>query len=276
MPARCRACASASRPARHGRRQRRPRVSRRPLERGRPDPRRRGRGRERPRARLPAPAVRARGGRAALSRSALGRPEGEERLGALALGRAARRRGDADDLAALRRMVVRYAEQSEAFALRLFPHYRGQLRRGNTSFRPTDVDRPAAQLAPGRHPAARRRLPVEPDAGHAPAARVLQRQPAGRPRRWRVGEPFEAHARRYLGAIGQPLPGSAWLLATLGITKRRRTEYDHVMLQLHDRAKADLDFQRSASAGTRSTSRPARPGSSTATRCCTRRWAGST
>ena len=31
---------------------------------------------------------------------------------------------------------------------------------------------------------------------------------------------------------------------TTGITKRRRTEYDHVMLQLHDRAKADLGFQR--------------------------------
>ena len=50
--------------------------------------------------------------------------------------------GAADDLVALRRMVVRYAEQSEAFALRLFPHYRGRLRRGNTSFRPTDVTGP--------------------------------------------------------------------------------------------------------------------------------------
>jgi len=36
------------------------------------------------------------------------------------------------------------------------------------------------------------------------------------------------------------------LLATLGITKRRRTEYDHVMLQLHDRAKADAEFQRAS------------------------------
>jgi hypothetical protein len=47
--------------------------------------------------------------------------------------------GGADDLAALRAMIVRFAEQSEALALRLFPHYRGHLRRGNTSFRPTDV-----------------------------------------------------------------------------------------------------------------------------------------
>ena len=69
--------------------------------------------------------------------------------------------------------------------------------------------------------------------------------PDGAPRRWRVGEPFEAHARRYLGAIGRPLAGSAWLMHKAGITKRRRTEYDHVMLQLHDRAKADLGFQQS-------------------------------
>src|SRR4051812_3919557 len=41
--------------------------------------------------------------------------------------------GSPADLADLRAMVVRYAEQSEAFALRLFPHYRGHLRRGNTS-----------------------------------------------------------------------------------------------------------------------------------------------
>ena len=32
----------------------------------------------------------------------------------------------------------------------------------------------------------------------------------------------------------------------VGITKRRRTEYDHVMLQLHDHAKADLEFQHDA------------------------------
>jgi hypothetical protein len=70
--------------------------------------------------------------------------------------------------------------------------------------------------------------------------------PNGEPRRWRVGEPFEAHAQRYLAAIPRPLPGSAWLMDAVGITKRRRTEYDHMMLQLHDRAKADAAFQSSS------------------------------
>jgi hypothetical protein len=154
--------------------------------------------------------------------------------------------GDASDLAALRRMVVRYAEQSEALALRLFPHYRGRLRRGNSSFRPTDVSGPPRSWRQDDTRLHVDAFPSNPMQGTRLLRVFCNVNPAGRPRRWRVGEPFEAHARRYLGAIGAPLPGSAWLLATLGITKRRRTGYDHLMLQLHDRAKADAEFQRSS------------------------------
>ena len=144
-------------------------------------------------------------------------------------------------------MIVRYAEQSEALALRLFPHYRGHLRRGNTSFRPTDVAGPRAQLAPGRHPAARRRLPVEPDAGHAAAARLLQRQPE---RRGRAGGASASRSRRTRGATSARSAGRC--RARPGCWRRSASpsgaapSYDHLMLQLHDRAKADLEFQRSA------------------------------
>ncbi len=34
------------------------------------------------------------------------------------------------------------------------------------------------------------------------------------------------------------------MLAALHVTKGLRSEYDHLMLGLHDRAKADLDYQR--------------------------------
>jgi hypothetical protein len=154
--------------------------------------------------------------------------------------------GDAGDLAALRAMVVRFAEQSEALALRLFPHYRGHLRRGNTSFRPTDV---AGRVRSWRQDDTRLHVdafPSNPMQGTRLLRVFNNVNPRGEPRRWRVGEPFEAHARRYLDRVGRPLPGSAWLMATTGITKRRRTEYDHVMLQLHDRAKADADFQQTS------------------------------
>jgi len=154
--------------------------------------------------------------------------------------------GAADDLQALRAMIVRFAEHSEALALRLFPHYRGQLRRGNTSFRPTDV---AGRVRSWRQDDTRLHVdafPSNPMQGTRLLRVFSNVNPNGEPRRWRVGEPFEAHAARYRGSLGRPLPGSAWLMAAVGITKRRRTDYDHAMLQLHDHAKADAEFQRTS------------------------------
>ena len=149
------------------------------------------------------------------------------------------------DLAALRALIVRYAEHSEAFVLRLFPHYTGHLQRGNSSFRPTQV---ATRQLSWRKDDTRLHVdafPSNPMHGTRLLRVFSNVNPAGQPREWRVGEPFEEHARRYLPKIGRPLPLSAWLLHSAGITKRRRTEYDHLMLQLHDRAKADAEFQQS-------------------------------
>jgi hypothetical protein len=154
--------------------------------------------------------------------------------------------GSASELAALKAMIVRYADQSEAFALRLFPHYRGHLVRGNTSFRPVNV---AGRETSWRKDDTRLHVdafPSNPMHGTRLLRVFCNVNPNGEARRWRVGEAFEDHARRYLPQISKPLPGSAWLLEKSGITKRRRTEYDHVMLQLHDRAKADADFQRNS------------------------------
>jgi len=151
--------------------------------------------------------------------------------------------GNPTELAALKAMITRYADFAEAFALRLFPHYRGHLQRGNTSFRPVDV---AGRATSWRKDDTRLHVdafPSNPMHGTRLLRVFCNVNPSGRPREWRVGEPFEAHAKRYLPAIKPPLPGSAWLMERTGVTKRRRTEYDHVMLQLHDRAKADAAFQ---------------------------------
>ncbi len=154
--------------------------------------------------------------------------------------------GAVEDLSALRALIVRFAECSEAFALHLFPHYRGQLRRGNTSFRPTDV---AGRVRSWRQDDTRLHVdafPSNPMQGTRLLRVFCNINPDGAPRRWRVGEPFEAHARRYLAKLKPPLPGATWLMAATGITKRRRSQYDHLMLQLHDRAKGDAEFQRTS------------------------------
>jgi len=154
--------------------------------------------------------------------------------------------GTAAELAALKAMIVRYADQSEAFALRLFPHYRGHLVRGNTSFRPVNV---AGRETSWRKDDTRLHVdafPSNPMHGTRLLRVFCNVNPNGEARRWRVGENFTDHARRYLPTISKPFPGSAWLMEKTGITKRRRTEYDHVMLQLHDHAKADAEFQRNS------------------------------
>ena len=201
--------------------------------------------------------------------------EGEEHLGALARRRTARRRRRPDDLSALRRMILRYPAQSEALALRLFPHYRGHLRRGNTSFRPADV---AGRARSWRQDDTRLHVdsfPSNPMHGTRLLRVFCNLNPHGEPRRWRVGEPFEAHARRFLAAIPRPLPGSAWLLATLRITKPRRTDTTTSCCSCTTVPRPTLDLSARRAHRRASTSPRAPPGSSTATRCCMRRWAGS-
>ncbi len=146
--------------------------------------------------------------------------------------------------AALKAMLLRWRGQAMALVERLFPHYRGHMGTGNASFRPYAVEgrqRSWRQDDSRMHVDA---FPSNPSRGQRLLRVFTNLNPHGQPRVWRVGEPFEDFARRHIAQIGRPLPGSAWAMNALGITKRRRSEYDHFMLQLHDRGKADLDWQR--------------------------------
>jgi len=53
-------------------------------------------------------------------------------------------------------------------------------------------------------------------------------------------------ARRLLPRVRRMRPGEASILSALFVTKGRRSEYDHLMLGLHDCAKADLEYQRTS------------------------------
>lgn len=151
--------------------------------------------------------------------------------------------GPAEDLAALQAMIRRFAAQSQQLVDRLFPHYRGKLRAGNASLRPFAVE--------GRESSWRKddtrlhvdAFPSNPTRGVRLLRVFTNLNRDGKPRVWRVGEPFADLAERYAPRLRSALPGSAWLLQALHVTKSRRTPYDHAMLQLHDMAKADAAFQ---------------------------------
>lgn len=147
---------------------------------------------------------------------------------------------------ALRKLLLRY----RAFALdlidRFFPAYAGKLTAAGTSYRPFDVD---TRKLSWRRDDTRLHVDAFPSnpLGDKRILRVFRNvDAAGRSRVWRVGEDFASMADRFLPRVPRYSPLSARLLAAIGITKARRSEYDHVMLHLHDELKKDLDYQASA------------------------------
>jgi hypothetical protein len=126
----------------------------------------------------------------------------------------------------------------------LFPRYAPHLKRARTSYRPHGA---AGRAVSWRKDDTRLHVdafPSRPNGGERILRVFCNVNPHGDDRVWRVGEPFEAMARRLLPRVRARVPGEAALLAALHVTKGVRSRYDHLMLGLHDRAKADLDYQR--------------------------------
>jgi hypothetical protein len=154
--------------------------------------------------------------------------------------------GTPEDLAELTAVLARFADSAESLVKVLFPRYVGFLRRGFTSYRTARVE---GRVTSWRKDDTRLHVdafPSNPTGGMRLIRVFTNVNPEGLPRVWRVGEPFPRHAERFFPKARRPLPGWAWLLEHLGITKSRRTDYDHYMGQLHDLGKADLDYQDSS------------------------------
>jgi hypothetical protein len=154
--------------------------------------------------------------------------------------------GATEEKLALRTAVQRFRAQAVGLIQALFPMYTDTMRAARTSYRPVPLE--------GRRTSWRKddsrlhvdAFPSRPNHGERLLRVFANVNPHGLPRVWRIGEPFEALATRMLPRIGRPLPGASWLLHTLHITKEPRSEYDYIMLRLHDRMKGDRDYQATA------------------------------
>jgi hypothetical protein len=161
-----------------------------------------------------------------------------------ASGRLGGTTADGVEAAKLRGMIARFSTETCALVDRLFPAYRGRLTRARASFRPAEI---AGRKSTWRKDDTRLHVdsfPATPTGGRRILRVFANVNPAGYPRAWRVGDDFEAVARRFGDRLRAPLPGSGHLLALLRVTKSPRTAYDALMLQLHDRMKEDEAFQR--------------------------------
>lgn len=151
-----------------------------------------------------------------------------------------------EDAETLRGFIRRFSESAAALVGRLLPAYRDRLVRGRASFRPAEI---AGRKTTWRKDDTRLHVdsfPATPSGGRRILRVFSNVNPAGRPRSWRVGDEFEAVARLFAPQLRMPLPGAGHLLALLRVTKTRRSPYDALMLQLHDRMKRDEAFQRAS------------------------------
>lgn len=153
---------------------------------------------------------------------------------------------DTSEQLTLALMIGRFREQAQSLIYSLLPKYRGELRLAPTSYRPTQVEtRTQSWRADDRrlHVDA---FPSRPNYGERILRVFSNINPQGIPRVWRVGEPFETVARKFLPRAKPYVRWQANLLNTFHITKSLRSEYDHLMLQLHDGMKSDLVYQDNA------------------------------
>ena len=152
--------------------------------------------------------------------------------------------GSAQDQQALAAMVGRFRQQALQLVDDLLPEYKGQLRVAPTSFRPKQVETRAQSVRADDQRMHVDAFPSRPSYGERLLRVFTNLNPHGVPRVWRVGEDFETIARRYLP---QAKPYRLWqakVLNAVHATKSLRSEYDHLMLQLHDLMKFDEQYQK--------------------------------
>src|SRR4051794_24210313 len=164
-------------------------------------------------------------------------------------GEAAELRGAAgtdEEQAALRGLLIRYRAFAEDLIRTHFPAYVGKLNPAGTSYRPFDVD---ARKLSWRRDDTRLHVDAFPSnpIGQKRILRIFRNMNStGQARVWRVGEDFASMADRFLPRVPSYSRVSAKLLNAVGITKALRSEYDHVMLHLHDALKQDEGYQKDA------------------------------
>jgi len=152
----------------------------------------------------------------------------------------------AEERAALSEMMGRFADHARALVLSLFPGYEPTIEQARTSYRPVEI---AGRRYSPRNDDKRLHVdafPTRPQRGRRILRVFSNIHPMGGARVWHVGEKFEDVARRYAGKARKPLPLEPWLFEVLGVTRGRRSEYDYLMLGLHDGAKLDLDYQKNS------------------------------
>lgn len=153
---------------------------------------------------------------------------------------------DAAQEPAIRELLKRHYQSCRQLISTILPEYQAALHTPTNSLRLHPVSR-WTQNTSWRKDDSRLHVdafPSRPNYGERIMRIFTNINPNGEDRAWRVGESFPTLAQRFLPHLKSYSPLSSWLQKTVGITKSYRSHYDHLMLQMHDAMKADMDYQK--------------------------------
>lgn len=151
-----------------------------------------------------------------------------------------------DERIKLKCMLDRFSQHASGLIRGLLPAYESQALIGRTSFRPVEISNRKTSYRKDDKRLHVDAFPSAPNQGKRILRVFCNINPHNEARIWRIGEPFEKVAEQFLTGIRKPIPGTGALLRFLKVTKSYRTLYDHYMLHLHDRMKADNAYQKTA------------------------------
>lgn len=150
------------------------------------------------------------------------------------------------ELAVLGAMMARFARFGEELFTSLLGEYAERLTTARTSFRPVEIEGRKSRTVGSNDALLHVDSFSSRPMGNQRILRIFTNvNPGDRPRVWRVGEPFDKVAKRFAPHLKRPCPGQRAVMHLLKLTKSYRTLYDHYMLRLQMKMKADEEYQRS-------------------------------
>jgi hypothetical protein len=144
-------------------------------------------------------------------------------------------------------MIARFRTGTLALIHALFPCYAAHLRVASTSFRLGDVESHKLSWRKDDTLLHVDSFPSRPNRGERILRVFTNVHPGAVDRVWKLGDLFEQTAAEFQDRVPPQIPGFATVLKVLGITKSRRSKYDHCMLGIHDVMKQDAAYQARAS-----------------------------
>lgn len=148
----------------------------------------------------------------------------------------------------LGRLMARYSAWAIDLVETHFAAYAESLEVGRTSLRHRSVrDDPPLSLRKDDRSLHLDAFTSQPVGGRRILRLFCNIDPSGADREWAIADGgFEDFALRFRSKARRLYPGEAAVLRGLSLTKCQRTDYDQIMLGMHDAAKRDRDYQTSA------------------------------